>query len=417
MREKLDNIKNIAQRCLKCKKPLCKEYCPLHNNIPVILNYINNDQIVEAKKELLKTTNMSFICSKLCDHEKSCYGHCALRNTSDGSIAFYEVENYLSSLISESDYEKNNQTKTKSKIAIIGAGVSGINVAIELAKLGLDITLFDKNNQIGGVITDSLPNFRFNDNVVNVLIAILKKLNVEMVFNKEFGNNLNFDDLNDFDYIVFATGTMLSKKIFEDNPFVYDGIKLLEDGKNNIQNINNTNILVIGAGNVAMDVSRLLIRSDNKVNIVYRRNIANSPASKKEIEMAIKDGVNFIELRSPKQLVFDKSNKLIGLEVEITELIKDVNSTRLSFKSTGKYETIPCDIVVEALGTNANYDYLKSFIPDLLDENGWPNSKIYQYKNQKVLLTGDYLTGATSFASAVATSNKTIELIKEDIWK
>lgn len=417
MREKLDNIKNIAQRCLKCKKPLCKEYCPLHNNIPVILNYINNEQIVEAKKELLKTTNMSFICSKLCDHEKSCYGHCALRNTSDGSIAFYEVENYLSSLISESDYEKNNQTKTKSKIAIIGAGVSGINVAIELAKLGLDITIFDKNNQIGGVITDSLPNFRFNDNVVNVLIAILKKLNVEMVFNKEFGNNLNFDDLNDFDYIVFATGTMLSKKIFEDNPFVYDGIKLLEDGKNNIQNINNTNILVIGAGNVAMDVSRLLIRSDNKVNIVYRRNIANSPASKKEIEMAIKDGVNFIELRSPKQLVFDKSNKLIGLEVEITELIKDGNSTRLSFKSTGKYETIPCDIVVEALGTNANYDYLKSFIPNLLDENGWPNSKIYQYKNKKVLLTGDYLTGATSFASAVATSNKTIELIKEDIWK
>ena len=79
MREKLDNIKNIAQRCLKCKKPLCKEYCPLHNNIPVILNYISNDQIVEAKKELLKTTNMSFICSKLCDHEKSCYGHCALK--------------------------------------------------------------------------------------------------------------------------------------------------------------------------------------------------------------------------------------------------------------------------------------------------------------------------------------------------
>ena len=108
--------------------------------------------------------------------------------------------------------------------------------------------------------------------------------------------------------------------------------------------------------------------SDNKVNIVYRRNIANSPASKKEIEMAINDGVNFIELRSPKQLVFDKANKLIGLEVEITELIKDDNSTRLSFKSTGECETVPCDIVVEALGTNANYDYLKSFIPDLLDE-------------------------------------------------
>lgn len=417
MRERLDNIKNIAQRCLKCKKPLCKEYCPLHNNIPVILNYINNNQMADAKKELLKTTNMSFICSKLCDHEKSCYGHCALRNTSEGSIAFFEVENYLSTLISESDYEKISQNKIKSKIAVIGAGVSGINVAIELAKLGLDVTLFDKNNQIGGVITDSLPNFRFNDNVVNTLVAILKKLNVKTIFNKEFGNNLNFNDLNNFDYIVFATGTMLSKKIFEDNPFVYDGIKLLEDGKNNIQNINNTNILVIGAGNVAMDVSRLLVRSDNKVNIVYRRNIANSPASKKEIEMTINDGVNFIELRSPKQLVFDKANKLIGLEVEITELIKDDNSTRLSFKSTGECETIPCDIVVEALGTNANYDYLKSFIPNLLDEKGWPNSKIYQYKNQKVLLTGDYLTGASSFASAVATSNKTIELIKEDIWK
>ena len=417
MREKLDNIKNIAQRCLKCKKPLCKEYCPLHNNIPVILNYINNDQIVEAKKELLKTTNMSFICSKLCDHEKSCYGHCALRNTSDGSIAFYEVENYLSTLISERDYEKISNNKIKSKIAVIGAGVSGMNVAIELAKLGLGVTLFDKNNQIGGVITDSLPNFRFNDNVVNTLVAILKKLNVEMVFNKEFGNNLNFNDLNDFDYIVFATGTMLSKKIFEDNAYVYDGIKLLEDGKNNIQKINNANSLVIGAGNVAMDVSRLLVRSDNKVNIVYRRNIANSPASKKEIEMAINDGVNFIELRSPKQLVFDKANKLIGLEVEITELMKDDNSTRLSFKSTGECETIPCDIVVEALGTNANYDYLKSFIPDLFDEKGWPNSKIYKYKNQKVLLTGDYLTGASSFAGAVATSNKTIELIKEDIWK
>lgn len=416
MNKKIDNIKKIAQRCLKCKKPSCKEHCPLNNNIPTILEYICNNQILEAKKELLKTTNMSLICSKLCDHEKNCFGNCVLKNSEKGSIPFFEVENYLSELITTNDYEKDF-SGIDVKIAVIGAGVSGLNTCIELAKMGFSVTLFDKNGKIGGVITDSLPNFRFDDKVVLNLSLILKKLGVKVVLNKEFGVNFDFNELVEYEYVVFATGTMNSKRLFADLPNLYDGIKLLEKGKDNDCEITNQNVIVIGAGNVAMDVSRLLIRYNNKVHVVYRRNVANSPASYKEIELAKKEGVNFIELRSPKQLVFNSCNKLIGMKVEVTELVEENHSTRLSFKETGKFEIIPCDVIVEAIGTNANYEYLRKSIDDLLDENGWPTSKIYKHKDKKVVLTGDYLTGASTFAKAIATSNKTVELIKEDIWK
>ena len=159
-----EEIERIASRCIHCANPNCVKKCPLGNRIPDILEAVCNHQIDLAKNMLLQTSSSAYVCSRLCDFERKCYGACVLNKTKDKGIPFYEVESYLSNFIQKEDFSCDSVLK-KEKVAIIGAGISGITIAIEFAKTGFDTTLFEKNDRIGGVISDSLPNFRFDDSV------------------------------------------------------------------------------------------------------------------------------------------------------------------------------------------------------------------------------------------------------------
>ena len=141
--EKFQEVKKIAKKCLKCQNPLCVKGCPLNNPIPEILTLIENDNIVEAYNILFKNSNVPYICSNLCDKEKSCYGNCVLNKKQD-AVPFYIVEEYLSSFYNEDKFEKP-LTNNKNAI-VIGSGVAGINASIMLALEGFNVTIVEKEN-------------------------------------------------------------------------------------------------------------------------------------------------------------------------------------------------------------------------------------------------------------------------------
>lgn len=409
--KKIQEVKKIAKKCLKCKNPLCVKECPLNNPIPEILTLIENDNIIEACNILFKNTNVPYICSNLCDKEKSCYGNCVLSKKQD-AVPFYIVEEYLSSFYNEDKFEK---TLSNNKNAVvIGSGVAGINASIMLALEGFNVTIVEKENRIGGVVNNSLPKFRFDDSILNIYERILNKLNVNVLLNKEFGIDISFEDLLKYDVCIFAMGTMESKLNFEKSQYVIDAIEILSEYKKGISIINDKKVIVTGGGNVAMDVARTLIICNNDVTIVYRRDLENAPSSKHEINLAKDEGVKFLECYSPVSLNTEE-DVLKSATFEKTILVNDPTSSRKKFEKTGIFENIECDYVVEAIGQNANYKYIKEKLPEMFNQDGWPINECVKCENTLFICAGDFNLGASSFAKATAHSKNAVREVLKNI--
>ena len=404
-------IKKIAQKCLKCKHPTCVTHCPLGNSIPQILSAIEQDNIECAKKMLLETTNASNICAILCDVKRQCYGHCVLSNTDKGSVAFYEVEAYLAKLIQENDYVCTSYHGKR--VAIIGAGLAGISAAIDLAQKGYHVEVFEKREKIGGVITDTLPDFRFTESVVEKYRALLDSLSVQIHYRKEWGKNLTMEELDSFAYILFALGAGVSKRNFPTSPFVYDGMEVLRAFKRNHALLEHKRVLVIGGGNVAMDVARALKRMDNEVKIVYRRTIDQAPASQIEINHVQNEGILIEECASPVEPIY-QNQLLTGLLIEQTRLVEEKIKGRKNFQKTGLTSIISADAIVEAIGLEPEYTVLQQLIPELFDDYGWIKTEgVATYQGKTILVIGDYLLGASSFARAVASAKQAVKKVVE----
>ncbi|MCM1259377.1 MAG: FAD-dependent oxidoreductase [Prevotella sp.] len=402
-------IKKIAQKCLKCKHPACVKYCPLGNPIPQILSAIEEDDIERAKKLLIENTNVGSICSKLCDVNRQCYGHCVLGNTDKGSVAFYEVESYLADLIQAKDYVCTEYHGKR--VAIIGAGLAGISAAIDLAQKGYHVEMFEQQEKIGGVITDTLPDFRFTETEIEKYRALLDSLGVQIHYRKEWGKNLLMEDLDSFEYILFALGTGVSKRNFPNLPFIYDGIEVLRAFKHNHALLEHKRVLVIGGGNVAMDVARALKHMNNDVKIVYRRTMDQAPASQIEIAEARNEGIMMEECASPIEPIY-QNQLLTGLLVEQTRLVEEQTKGRKDFQKTGLTSVISADAIVEAIGLIPEYKDLQQLVPEMFADDGWLKPEgIATYRDKTILVIGDYLIGASSFARAVASAKQAVEKV------
>lgn len=406
-------IKEEAKKCLKCKNPLCVKGCPLSNPIPDVLKLIDDDKIDEACTILFGSTNSSIICSRLCDFNRQCAGNCILNKKND-PVLFYQVEEYLSKYFK--DYIKICN-KINKKVAIIGSGISGLSCAIDLKKKGYDVVIYEQNCRIGGVLTDTMPNFRFDIDLVKEYEKILEILEIKVFFNQEFGKNLKLDDLKDYDAIILAMGTMKPKTTLGESIYLLNPLDVLRDYNDEKLFIKNKNVLIIGGGNVAMDASRAIKRNGNLSTVVYRRDMENAPSSKKEINEAIEDGVKFIECAAPVEMIFE-NDVLVGLKVEKMLLEECSESSRKMFKKTGEFFEISADYIVEAIGLDANYDYLKANIPAFFNEAGWIIDDGYiKYNSQYIMATGDYFIGASTFVKATAQAKKTIAKLEELLCK
>ena len=395
----MQHIINSAQTCLDCKKPRCQTGCPVGTPIAEMIRLFLSGDIKEAGEKVFQNNPLSIICSLVCPHEKHCEGHCIL-NKKSIPVNVGGIENYISTYyMNYREFEK--PTPNGRNLAIIGSGPAGISLAMMMAMKGYHVTMYEGNEQIGGVLRYGIPDFRLDKTILDKIEVNLKKLGVNIRKNIMIGKHITLDDMqrDGFDAIFIVTGVWAPKKLgikgesLGNVHFAIDYLKTpkaYELGKR---------VVVIGAGNVAMDVARTVIRNGaNDVSIMYRKGEEDMPAEKIEIDHAKIDGVKFKLHSLPLELT-EKGIRYITTNQEINEeCFEEADSILVAISQTAR------DLIVKnntglSLGENG---LLQS------DENGITARK-------GVFASGDVVTGARTVVEAVAFSKRVAISIEEFI--
>ena len=326
----MEDIKSLANACLNCKKPMCKTGCPISTKIPEFIECIKNNKYKKAYEILQANNIMSQICSKICQTENQCMGSC-VRALKGNPVKINKLEEFINSWAKENNiqYELEKEEDKKEKIAIIGGGPAGISCAVELKVKGFDVTILEKEGSLGGVLEYEIPDFRLNKTYVRELEEKIKKIGIKIKTNVEFGIDFNLEDLKNKSYkaVFLAIGAYVQNqyKLTEAKcSDIYTADELLRKyhNKEKINNLGKT--IVIGGGNVAMDVARTTNKVGNEaVTVVYRRTNELMPAIKTEQEEAKKEGVKFIYNTKVLEAIHNKDNRLEKIKCIKTKIEND----------------------------------------------------------------------------------------------
>lgn len=421
----MKEIEEKVNYCLNCKiKPCSQKGCPLNNNIPEFIKSVKEEDYKEAYRILSKTTVLPGICGKICPHMKQCEGSC-VRGIKGDPVSIGEIEDYIFQKAIEKGYSLKDIMENEiiselsnKKVAIIGGGPAGLTCAAFLAKDGIDVTIYEKYDYLGGLLIHGIPEFRLSKETVKETINTILDLGINIEYNKKLGKNLKLEELEkQYDAIFLSIGANKSVKMEvtgEELEGVYGGNELLE--YNTHPDYRGKTVSIIGGGNVAMDCARTIKRlGAENVNVIYRRAEEQMPAEIKEIEEAKKEGINFLFQNNIAKI---KGNK----KVEKVELIK----TKL-VKKEGEARAVPINI------ENSNYeidtDYVVMALGSTVDKevfelgltiNKWGNIYInenYQSSNPKIFAGGDLAGCKGTVAWAARSGRDASSQIKEFLKK
>ena len=425
----MEGIKEKAQYCLNCKvKPCSNKGCPLHNEIPDFIKEVKEENYSKAYEILCKTTVLQGVCGRICPHQKQCQGSC-VRGIKGEPVQIGDLEafvfdkamengNSLSKVWSEEIVENKGVLNNK-KVAVIGGGPAGLTAAAFLAKEGVDVTIYEKYDYLGGLLVHGIPDFRLDKKIVKQTVDNILDLGIKVEYGKEIGKDIKLDDLEkEYDAVFLAFGANCSSKMGvegENLNGVYGGNELLE--YNMHPNYEEKVVAVVGGGNVAMDCARTIKKLRAKeVKVIYRRAREQMPAENKEVEEAIKEGVEFLFQNNIVKIIGE--NKVEKLELIKTELVQKEGDTRLSpVNIEGSNYIIDADYVVMALGANP-----EPFVKDLnLNLNKWGNIEVnenYETSMPKIYAGGDLagVRGTVAWAafSGREAAKKIVEKLKEE---
>ena len=406
-------IKEIAEKtnyCLNCKvKPCSQKGCPLNNNIPGFIQALKSEEYLEAYKILSETTVLPGVCGRICPHEKQCQGSC-VRGIKGEPVCIGELEAYTFDTAHTLGYrlsdcyekiEKNNK-----KVAVIGGGPAGLTCAAFLAKAGIQVTIYEKYNYLGGLLMFGIPNFRLPKEIVEKTVKDILDLGIIVKYHTELGKDFTLNEIEEkYDAIFLSIGANVSSKMGvegEELSGVYGGNELLE--YNLHPDYTDKKVIVVGGGNVAMDCARTINKLGAKeVTVVYRRAEEQMPAERKEILDAKKEGVKFAFQNNIVKILGE--NKVEKVELIKTKLIQKEGESRLSPVNieNSNYQ-VDIDYIVMALGSKP-----QEYVKDLgLDLNKWGNIQIddeYKTSNPKIYSGGD-LAGIKGTVAWAANSGR-----------
>ena len=407
----MSDILSEAKRCLKCKNPTCVKGCPVHTNIPLVIQLFLDKQIDEAGKILFENNPLSAICSSICPHETNCMGHCIL-NKKSNAIEFHAIENYISKFYLEKTRFKPNE-KNGHMVGIIGAGPAGLTLAILLAQRGFDITIFDSKDKIGGVLRYGIPEFRLPKTILDTLLQRMNGLGISFRPNTLIGPTVTIDDMfNDgYEAIFIGTGVWKPNRLRipgETLGNVHFAIDYLKN-PDSYDNLGD-HVVIIGAGNVAMDAARTILRKTNsKVDIIFHRGENLVTALNEELRLALVDGVNINYYLNTVKIERD------GIIVEpVIEKTNDDEETVFINDSEHAYK-IEATSVIIAIGQGAQSNIVKNTGENINTTNkGLIEASNKGITNRNgVFAAGDVVSGARTVVEAVAAT----KLVADEIEK
>ncbi len=308
------NVIGEAKRCLNCKKPMCREGCPIHTPIPDMIHTFLGGDINKAGAMLFENNPLSMICSMICNHEKQCQGHCVL-NRKGAPVHISSIENYISDNYFDKlkfpEIEKNGM-----RVGIIGSGPAGITIAMILARRGYDITVFESKEKIGGVLQYGIPEFRLPKTILARYKRKMWEMGIKIRPNTSIGTTISIDDMFRDGYSAIFIGT----GVWRPNTLHIKG-ETLGNVHYAINYLTNPDVYclgetvnIIGAGNSAMDVARTALRHGARTVRVFSRS-DHLAASEREVDYAKIDGVEFIVHVEPVEIV-DEGAIFVELECD-----------------------------------------------------------------------------------------------------
>lgn len=333
-----------ANKCIVCKNARCQKNCPIDTPIPQIISLYKEGKYEEAGKILFENNPLSAICAIVCPHENQCKGNC-IKGIKGEPVRFHDIEYEISTKYLENiKLEKPKQNGVK--VAVVGSGPAGITVALNLALRGYSVTIFEKNERIGGILTYGIPAFRLPRFNISLLEKRLKELGVKIKFNALIGPVVTLSKLFEDGYksIFIGTGVWNPRRLDikgETFGHVHYAIDYLRSP--NRYDLGNK-VVVIGAGNVAMDAARTAkYFGANEVYVAYRRGFENMTATKHEISEAKEEGVLFKTFKAPYEIVDD------GIIFEDTNLIENEDGTTSLVTVEDSKELFECDSILIAV--------------------------------------------------------------------
>ncbi len=409
-----------AKRCLQCKNPKCVEGCPVSVDIPGFISKIAAGDYKGAIGRLWERNALPAVCGRVCPQEEQCEGLCIVGKKGD-PVAIGYLERFAA------DYERQNgngQTpdvpeKTGKKVAVIGSGPSGLTVAGDLLLKGHDVTIFEAFHKAGGVLVYGIPEFRLPKEIVGSEVAALAKMGAKIETNSVVGASVTIDELfnEGFDAIYIGVGAGLPRFMNlpgENFIGIYSANEYLT--RTNLMKgylfpefdtpiARGKNVVVLGAGNVAMDSARTAMRlGAESVKVVYRRSREEMPAREEELHHALEEKIEFVLLTNPTRFFGDENGRLTGMECLKMELGEpDASGRRRPIPIEGSEFKIDTDLVVVSVGSNAN-PLLTNSTPDI-NLNKWGNivadSVTGKTSKKGVWAGGDIVTGAATVILAM----------------
>ena len=416
-----DQVASQAERCLECGNPYCEWKCPVHNYIPNWLKLVSEGKLFEAAEMSHQTNSLPEICGRICPQDRLCEGACTL-NDGFGAVTIGSVEKYITDEALAQGWrpDMTHVEWTDKKVAIVGAGPAGLACADILVRNGVKAIVYDKYEEIGGLLTFGIPPFKLEKDVIKTRRSILEEMGVEFVLGTTIGDDIPFQTLvDDYDAVFLGMGTYTYMKggfpgedlygVFEALPFLISNINRLmgfEKNKQDFIDMNGEKVVVLGGGDTAMDCVRTSIRQGaDQVTCAYRRDEANMPGSMREVQNAKEEGVEFMWNRQPIEIV-GESGKVTGVKVVTTALGEaDERGRRRPEPVLGSEEVIPADRVVVAFGFRPSP---AAWLSDFgVDVNSWggivadASEYAFQTTNDKVFAGGDMVRGSDLVVTAV----------------
>jgi len=416
--------KEEAERCLQCKKPACREGCPVSVRIPEFILALREDRMWDAVEALKDKNNLPAICGRVCPQETQCEEKCVLGKKSQ-PVAIGRMERFVADWEIQQGVRKPTVPPPNGKkVAVIGAGPSGLTCAGDLAKAGYKVTIFEALHKPGGVLIYGIPEFRLPKDIVATEVKYVESLGVEIKLDHVMGKITLVDELfaEGYDAIFLGTGAGLPmfmnipgenlNGVYSANEFLTrtNLMKAYKFPDYDTPIMLGKHVAVVGAGNVAMDSARCALRlGADEVHIVYRRTEAEAPARAEELENAKEEGIQFHWLTNPLEVLGTDKGWVRAMKVQKQQLGEpDASGRPRPVPILGSEYEMPVDMVIMALGTRPN-PMVFTDTPDLVrTKHGTvvANEANGRTKKPKVWSGGDILTGAATVISAMGAGKR-----------